>query len=76
MSHALNEPAVYSAKDVAALLDLNVKTVREAAARGEIPVHRVGRRLLFPKPAIDAWLSAAGGTMGAPTRVTSPRSDA
>ena len=58
--------AVYTADDLARLLHLNVKSVREAARTGEIPVRRVGRRLIFPVTAIDAWLAEASATMSGP----------
>ena len=56
---------------VAEILGLDRKTVYEGAASGQIPSIRVGRRLLFPRAAIDAWLSAARprrATVPAPTR--------
>ena len=50
---------VLSADDVAALLRVDRKTVYEFAGRGEIPCRRLGRRILFYRPAIVAWLSHA-----------------
>lgn len=49
--------AVYTVAEIAAMLGLNRKTVYEAAERREIPHRRVGRRLLFPRVAVDAWLA-------------------
>lgn len=45
-----------TADEVAELLGLNRKTVYEYATAGEIPCKRLGRRLLFYKPTILAWL--------------------
>ncbi len=54
------DPDVLVAADVAAMLGLDRKSVYEAAARREIPCQRIGRRLLFYRPALVAWLSAQG----------------
>ena len=51
---------VYTAQELAGLLGLNIKTLYEATARGEIPHRRIGRRILWPRPAIDAWLALGG----------------
>ncbi len=51
------DPDVLDADQVAALLGLNRKTIYEAAARRDIPHQRIGRRLLFYRPAVLAWLS-------------------
>ncbi|MEM7154169.1 MAG: helix-turn-helix domain-containing protein [Myxococcota bacterium] len=64
-----------TARELAALLGLDRKTVYEGAARGEIPSVRVGRRILFSVAAIDAWLSdpsSGSGILGAPS-CSSPR---
>jgi excisionase family DNA binding protein len=50
---------VLSADDVAALLRVDRKTVYEFAGRGEIPCRRLGRRILFYRPAVMAWLRNA-----------------
>ena len=64
-----------SARDLAALLGLDRKTVYEGARRGEIPSIRVGRRILFPRAAIETWLSAQGSSRGTlnPPSVSLPR---
>ena len=62
-----------TADELAVLLGVDRKTVYEGAARGEIPSVRLGRRVLFSKTAIDAWLSAMAqqpAMMVEPTRVT------
>ena len=61
-----------TARELASLLGLDRKTVYEGAARGQIPSLRVGRRVLFPRAAIEAWLSGSAmgqGTLDLPTRV-------
>lgn len=53
------ESLTFSANEVAGLLGVNRKSVYEAAARGEIPgAIRLGRRLLFARARVLAWLGA------------------
>ena len=47
---------VMTAAEVGAFLGLSRNSVYEAAARGEIPCRRVGRRLIFSRQAIVVWL--------------------
>lgn len=66
--------ATLTANELAAMLGVDRKTVYDGARRGEIPSVRVGRRFLFPREAIDAWLSGRSsvrGILGAPTRASS-----
>lgn len=53
---ARQTPDVLNAEQVAALLGLDRKTVYEYAGRGQIPHRRLGRRLLFSRSALVAWL--------------------
>lgn len=46
-----------TAHEIASWLRLNRKTVYEYAARGVIPCRRIGRRLVFSRNAIAAWLA-------------------
>ena len=57
---------VMTAAEVAAALGLEVKTVRAAAGRGEIPCRRIGRRMIFPRCAIEAWLAETSATIVSP----------
>jgi excisionase family DNA binding protein len=57
----------YSADELAELLGVNRKTVYEAAARGEIPHRRLGRRLIFERGAVLAWLRPSS-TVSEPLR--------
>lgn len=47
---------VMSAQDVAAFLGIDRNTVYDYAGRGTIPCRRLGKRLLFHRPALVAWL--------------------
>ena len=46
-----------SAREVASYLRVNRKTVYEYAARNVIPCRRLGRRLVFSRLVIMAWLA-------------------
>ena len=48
---------IMSAEEVAVFLGLARNSVYEAAGRGEIPHRRVGRRLIFSREALLAWLA-------------------
>jgi excisionase family DNA binding protein len=48
-----------SVEEAAQLLGLGRSAAYEAARRGELPVRRVGRRLLVPVPAFLEWLGAS-----------------
>lgn len=54
LSHPVIE--ILTADQVAELLRVNRKTVYEAAQRNEIPHRRLGRRLVFERGAVLAWL--------------------
>ena len=47
---------VLTAREAAALLRLGRDSLYAAANRGEIPHRRVGRRMLFSRLALLAWL--------------------
>ena len=46
-----------TARELASWLRVNRKTVYEYAARNVIPCRRLGRRLVFSRPAVTAWLA-------------------
>jgi excisionase family DNA binding protein len=54
-------------EEAAVLLGIGRGLAYEAAARGELPVVRVGRRLLVSRPALERILAEAGksGSTGA-----------
>lgn len=47
---------VMCAEDVAAFLGVDRNTVYDYAGRGTIPCRRLGKRLLFHRPALVTWL--------------------
>jgi excisionase family DNA binding protein len=59
MSMQHDDIQTYSADELAKLLGVNRKTIYEAAARGEIPHRRLGRRLIFERVAVLSWLRQA-----------------
>ncbi len=46
------------AEDLARFLGVNRKTVYEYAARGVIPHRRLGRRIVFSRSQVVAWLGS------------------
>jgi excisionase family DNA binding protein len=52
---------VLTVPQAAKLLGLGLNTIYEAAGRGEIPHRRIGRRILFSREAILAWLKGNRG---------------
>jgi len=52
------DPEVMDADQLAAFLGVDRKTVYDYAGRGQIPHRRLGKRLLFSRSAIVAWLGA------------------
>jgi excisionase family DNA binding protein len=62
-----------TADELAVWLGVNRKTVYEYAARGVIPCRRLGRRLVFSRPAIRAWLARSSGSDPAPFPAVSSR---
>jgi len=52
-------------KELASLLRVKERKVYELAANGEIPCTRALGKLLFPRAAIDQWLSEAGSGLDA-----------
>ncbi len=53
-----NEKLTMTVAEAARCLGIGRNSAYEAIARGEIPVIRVGKRLLVPKAALDALLAA------------------
>lgn len=53
------EKLSYNADEVKAALGLSLSGVYEAARKGDLPSVRIGRRLIFPKAAIDRLLQQA-----------------
>jgi len=55
---ATRDAEVMDVEDVAAFLGVDRKTVYDYAGRGEIPCRRLGKRILFSRSALVAWLSS------------------
>ncbi len=53
---------VLTLRQAAALLQLCERTVRELAAAGELPGHRVGQRWRFLRAELLEWLATRGRT--------------
>jgi len=60
-----------TARELASWMRVDRKTVYEYAARNVIPCRRLGRRLVFLRPAVVAWLarSPAVGTPHNPSAI-------
>ena len=57
-----------TAKELASWLRVNRKTVYEYAARNVIPCRRLGRRLVFSRQAVLAWLARSAMADATPHR--------
>jgi excisionase family DNA binding protein len=53
-----HDPEVMDADEVAVFLGVDRNTVYDYAGRGEIPHRRLGKRLLFSRSALVAWLGS------------------
>jgi excisionase family DNA binding protein len=57
-------PECMCADQLAAFLGVNRKTVYEYAARNVIPHRRLGRRIVFSRAQVVAWLGACRSSDG------------
>jgi excisionase family DNA binding protein len=55
------EKQTVSVAEAAEILGLGRNTGYDAVRRGEIPVIKIGKRLLVPKPALDRLLQGPNG---------------
>ncbi len=62
-----------TACELARWLRVNRKTVYEYAARNVIPCRRLGRRLVFSRSAVAAWLARASALNAPPTLASGRR---
>ena len=53
-------PLTYTIDEVARVLGVNRNTAYQAARVGELPVIKIGRRMLVPKAAFKRMLEGAG----------------
>lgn len=56
----MSDPEVLTVPEAALKLRISRGSAYEAARRGELPVVRIGRRLLVPKAALERMLAEAG----------------
>ncbi len=55
-----DEKLVYTVEEAGALLNLGRSGAYDAVRRGDLPTIRIGRRILFPKEALDRMLAGVG----------------
>ena len=55
----MEQRQTYTAKEAAALLGLNIKSIYDALKRNEIPSIKIGNRVLIPRAAFDRLLGTA-----------------
>jgi excisionase family DNA binding protein len=65
-------PKLLTTKEICGLLRCSLPTVKRLLKRGELPVVRVGRRVLVREEAVDAWILAheTPATGGAPSKTS------
>jgi excisionase family DNA binding protein len=51
-----NERATYSIPEAAEIIGIGLSLCRQLVRKGEIPAKVLGRRMVVPKKALDAWL--------------------
>lgn len=57
--------ATYTARELANLLAININSVYAESSAGRIPCLRFGKRYVWPREAVNAWLRTAGGKVDA-----------
>jgi excisionase family DNA binding protein len=65
---ASHEHECMTAKELASWMRVDRKTVYEYAARNVIPCRRLGRRLVFSRAAVAAWLAHSSTAFTTPAR--------
>lgn len=73
MSTATTTPVFLTSDDVAARLQVARTTVRTLVATKGLPAYRVGRRLRFIEPEVDAWVAARNEAQPEPDYMTHVR---
>ena len=58
----MERKVVYTVVEAAELLSISVPSAYQAVKKQEIPVIRIGRRILVPVAALDKMLASAGST--------------
>lgn len=57
----MTDRLVLSIKEAALALNLSPRTVAALCARGDLPVVKIGRRVLLPTHLLRAWLERRAG---------------
>lgn len=57
----MTEKEVLNVDEVASLLGVHRQTVYDYAGMGELPHRRLGRRIIFSRRAVLAWLEQGNG---------------
>ncbi|MBA2633322.1 MAG: helix-turn-helix domain-containing protein [Chloroflexi bacterium] len=70
MNRLDNYGEILTVRQVAKLLGIARNSVYQAAAAGEIPSVRVGRRILFARRSLEVWLSSGTGDTQRPWQPT------
>lgn len=65
MNYSTADQLVFTVEEAAKLLRIGRNVAYEAVKTGALPSHRIGRRILIPRVALDRWLERAGA---APTQ--------
>lgn len=65
------EAVLFSKRDTARLLSISLRTVDDLISKGDLSIHRIGRRVLISRIAIDSFVrkssrSRVGGTNAQP----------
>jgi len=56
----MEEKKVYTVEEAAKVLDISLPSAYQAVKKGEIPIIRIGRRILVPVSALSRMLESAG----------------
>jgi excisionase family DNA binding protein len=66
---------LFTARELAGMLRLDVRTIRAAAAQGELLAVRVGYQRRFPQTAVRAWLELQAAEPEPGTQARGPVAD-
>jgi len=62
MGNDQSDRLVYDVNELISLLGISRSSAYEAVRSGQIPSLRIGRRIVIPKTALDAWLANGANT--------------
>lgn len=58
------EPSLFTTQEVAVILRVSIRTVRDLAAHGELPAYKVGRQWRFPVEGVGSYLKRQKYSLG------------